>query len=89
MNNTLLTAKFIEKNGLRIVFLLALAIAGLVGLVFYFYAWQTITVASDSISTSTNIKQTLLETVVKDLDTRANKLDDLSNNRLNIRDIFR
>lgn len=89
MNNTLSTAKFIEKNGLRIVFLLALVMAGLVGLVFYFYAWQTITIASDSTSTPTNIKQTLLETIVKDLDTRANKLDDLNNNKLNTRDIFR
>jgi hypothetical protein len=60
----------------------------IVGLIFYFYAWQTIIKASDSTSAPTNIRQTLLETVVKDLDTRSEKLEELKRNQLNIRNIF-
>ncbi|MDP3800292.1 MAG: hypothetical protein Q8Q90_02600 [bacterium] len=89
MNKDLIIASFIEKKGFKIVFALSLVVAFIVGLIFYFYAWQTITEASDSTSSPTNIKQTVLEVVVKDLDSRANKLDDLNKNQLNVKDIFR
>ncbi len=89
MNKDLIIASFIEKKGLRIVFALSLIVAFIVGLIFYFYAWQTITEASDSTSSPTSIKQTLLEIVVKDLDFRSNRLDELNRNQVNIRDIFR
>jgi hypothetical protein len=36
MNKNLIIAKFIEKNGLKIVFILSILIAFLVGLIFYF-----------------------------------------------------
>lgn len=89
MNKDLIIASFIEKKGLRIVFALSLVVAFIVGLIFYFYAWQTITEASDSTSSSASIKQTLLEIVVRDLDFRSNRLDELNRNQVNIRDIFR
>ncbi|MDP3764640.1 MAG: hypothetical protein Q8Q95_03400 [bacterium] len=89
MNKNIILARFIEKNGLKIVFILTSLIALLVGLVFYFYAWQTMTIASDATSAATGLRQALLETVVKDLDIRAEKLDGLNRNQLNIRNIFR
>ena len=71
MNKDLIIAKFIEKEGLKIVLVLSVVMSFIVGLIFYFYALETITEASDSTSTLTSIKQTLLETVVKDMDTRS------------------
>ncbi|MEK7564776.1 MAG: hypothetical protein AAB394_02330 [Patescibacteria group bacterium] len=88
MNKDLIIAKFIEKEGLKIVLVLSVVMSFIVGLIFYFYAWQTITEASDSTSTLTSIKQTLLETVVKDMDTRSEKLGELKRGQLNIKDIF-
>ena len=89
MNKDLIIAKFIEKEGLKIVLVLSVVMSFIVGLIFYFYAWQTITEASDSTSTLTSIKQTLLETVVKDMDTRSEKLGELKRGQLNIKDIFK
>ena len=89
MSKNLVVAKFIEKNGLKIVFILAMGVVLIVGLIFYFYAWQTISKASSSTSASINIKQNLLETVAKDLDMRSEKLNELEKNRLNVRDIFK
>ena len=88
MNKDLIIASFIEKKGLRIVFALSLVVAFIVGLIFYFYAWQTITEASDSTSSPASIKQTLLEIVVKDLDMRSEKLEELRRSQLNIGNIF-
>lgn len=89
MNKNLIVAKFIEKNGLKIVSILAVGVTLIVGLIFYFYVWQTITKASDSVSGSVNLKENLLEIVAKDLDVRSEKLDELKKNKINTRDIFK
>ncbi len=88
MIKELVVGKFIEKNGLKIAVAAAAAVLLFSGWIFYFYAWRAISEAASSTAASPGLRQTLLETVIKDLDKRSAEGDRLKSYPLRTRDIF-
>ena len=87
--NILKSAKFIERRGLEIVIILALAALALAGLVFYIYAWRAVNAVESSGVIGIGVREKILDEVAKDLRDRESNLEKLKVSPLLLRNIFR
>ncbi|MEK7077945.1 MAG: hypothetical protein AAB911_00050 [Patescibacteria group bacterium] len=87
--NNLTIAKFIEREGLKIIIAVGVAVLAVSFWIFYVYGFGSIDIVSDLQANSSVLKQGLIDDVVKDMDSRESALIKLKQAPLTASDIFR
>ncbi len=87
--DNLTIAKFIEREGLKIIIVVGVVVAAVSFWIFYAYGFGSIDIVSDLQANSPTLKQGLIDNVIKDLDSRESGLAKLKQTPLSASDIFR
>ncbi len=87
--NNLTIAKFIEREGLKIIIVVGAVVLAVSFWIFYDYGFGSIDIVSDLQANSPALKQGLIDNVIKDLDSRESNLAKLKQTPLSASDIFR
>lgn len=87
--NNLYIAKFIEREGLKIIMAVGAVVVAVSFWIFYAYGFGSIDIVSDLQANSPTLKQGLIDDVMKDLDSKESNLIKLRQTPLSASDIFR
>ncbi len=87
--DNLTIAKFIEREGLKIIIAVGVVVAAVSFWIFYVYGFGSIETVSNLQADSPALKQGLIDDVIKDLDSRESGLAKLKQTPLSVSDIFR
>ena len=87
--DNLTIAKFIEREGLKIIMVVGAVVLAVSFWIFYAYGFGSIDIVSDLQANSPILREGLVSDVMSDLDSRESNLTKLKQTPLSVSDIFR